>query len=349
MNLQTKHKRIKWLSILWVACSSSLIAQQISMEIRIGQGTEAVGLPLQRPEVLQGRIESVLSPLKIQVTHSNEGALAQAIGTNPHYLEVTGPSGHLLEGERFELDEEACRSLPDGTLALESSPLNTLSAADSQLLGAEYVITPHWTLERVLGEMIRHRLSLPKPSGTPTVWLPLGNGNNLKLIPRLSLPPQSRLAWILDRSTVWPAQKTILPPGTAFLMKNPSAVGYGFSLGGDQRKTSCRAPLTSGPNLVSYPFASDLRLGLDWGKESDGLAASASPTSCDRIYLYDRENFYIYGLEKSGRWMRILGWGSESVRWDVSGSALSTIPAGQGFVLFKLKSDPLHIFRPPQP
>ena len=131
-------------------------------------------------------------------------------------------------------------------------------------------------------------------------------------------------------------------------MKNPSAVGYGFSLGGDQRKTSCRAPLTSGPNLVSYPFASDLRLGLDWGKESDGLAASASPKSCDRIYLYDGENLYIYGLEKSGRWMRILGWGSESVRWDVSGPALSTIPAGQGFVVFKMKPDSKHIFQPPQ-
>jgi len=333
---------------LLLACACKGQAEQMNLEIRIRPGSEVVGLPLQHPAVLEGQIAAIQSALTIKVRHSSSVTSGASIPACPCYLIITGPVGHPHEGDRMELDETASRAGVDGELVLESSPLNTVASTDSSWIGAEYAVIPHWTLQSVLGEIIHHHLSLPN-AYSPMFWIPLGGGNNQKIIPRLTQPPNPRIVWTLEKRSVWPSDKTILPPGHAFLMKSMDPYGFGLSLGGDRRQTPCRVPLEAGPNLVSYPFADDLRLGVDWGRADNGLIGSSSPTSCDRIYIYAGDDLLIYGLEASGQWLRISGWSTPSVRWDVSRPALSTIPAGQGFVLFKLKSDPLHIFRPPQP
>ena len=99
---------------------------------------------------------------------------------------------------------------------------------------------------------------------------------------------------------------------------------------------------------MGYPFPEDLRLGTDWGRETDGLVTSASPELCDRLQLYFGENLPMYGFHNSGRWIRILGSGTSSASWDFSSPPLEVIPVGYGFVLFKIKPDSSHAFRPPQ-
>jgi hypothetical protein len=322
-------------------------AEQMNIEIRIRPGSEVVGFPLQNPVVLEGQIQAIQSPLAVKVSHSSSVTSGTSIPDSPCYLIITGPIGHPHEGDHMELDEAASRIGVDGELVFDRSALNTVASTDPSWIGAEYAVIPHWTLQGAIGEMILQRLSLPNPY-SPSFWVPLGGGNHQKIIPRLTLSPNPHLIWTLEKRSVWPSDKTILPPGHAFLMKSSNPYGFALSIGGDRRQAPCRVPLEAGPNLVSYPFADDMRLGIDWGKTEDGLVASSSPISCDRIYLYAGDDLLIYGLEASGQWLRILDWGTPSVRWDSSTPALSIIPAGNGFVVFKLNSDPLHTFHPPK-
>jgi hypothetical protein len=249
----------------------------------------------------------------------------------------------------MEIDEAASRATGNGRWFLESSPLNTKPFVDSLWLGAECEVVPHWTLQDNLTEIIRRRLISPQPKGIPTLWLPWGSGKVEKLTPRLTASFPQQLAWISDQKKLWPSEKTIVPPGQAFLVKSAHPAGFGFSLGGDRRMSPCRVPLAAGPNFVGYPFPEDLRLGTDWGRETDGLVTSTSPELCDRLQLYSDENLPMYGFHSSSRWVRILGSGTSSARWDFSSPPLEVIPVGYGFVLFKIKPDPSHIFRPPQP
>ena len=327
----------------WVA------AEQISLELRIRPGQEAVTFPLQHPASAQGKVTAVPSSLSLQITSSGTEQAVGLAQSSPHYLIVTGPAGHLLEGERMEIDEAASRATGNGRWFLESSPLNTKPFVDSLWLGAECEVVPHWTLQDNLTEIIRRRLISPLPKGIPTLWLPWGSGKVEKLTPRLTASFPQQLAWISDQKKLWPSEKTIVPPGQAFLVKSAHPAGFGFSLGGDRRMSPCRVPLAAGPNLVGYPFPEDLRLGTDWGRESDGLVTSASPEFCDRLQLYSDENLHMYGFHNSGRWVGILDSGTSSARWDFSSPPLEVIPVGYGFVLFKIKPDPSHIFRPPQP
>jgi len=322
----------------------ALWAEQVNLELRIRPGTEAVSFPLQHAPLLQGRVTSVPSSHSLLTTNSAD-ALAVS---SPLYVTVTGPAGHPLEGERMELYEVASRAAGNGQLIIEPSPLNTLPEVDSRWIDAECEVVPHWTLQDTLGELIRRRLSSPWPGSTPTLWLPQGSGVLQKITPRLTVSSPPRLVWTFDRDKLWPAEKTIVPPGQAFLIKSSHPFGFGFSLGGERRQAPCHVPLGAGPNLVGYPYPADLRLGLDWGRAADGLVASPSPTLCDRVQVYSGEDPSVYGFHSSGRWFRILGYGTASVRWDFSSAPLDVIPAGYGFVVFKLNPDPGHVFMPPQ-
>jgi hypothetical protein len=325
-----------------------LAAEQITLELSIRTGSEAVTFPLQHPTIQKGTVTAVPSALSLQINPSGAEGLLGLNPSSPHYLIVTGPAGHALQGERMELDEAASRGAGNGQWVLESSTLNTSPSVDARWLGAECEVVPHWTLQDNLAEIIRRRLSSPQPMGVPTVWLPRGNGKPQKLIPRLTVASPPRLAWIHDRNKIWPSENTIVAPGQAFIVKSAHPAGFGFSLGGDRRLLPCKVPLTAGPNLLGYPFSEDLRLGVDWGRPADGLAASVSPDLCDRLQLFCGDNPIQYGLHDSGRWIRILGSGSSPGRWDFSSPPLEAIPVGYGFVLIKTKPDPSHIFRPPQ-
>lgn len=327
---------------------AGLAAEQLTLELRVRAGSEAVTFPLQHPTVQKGTVTTVLSGLSLQMTVSGPEGFSGCNPSSPHYLMVTGPSGHALEGERMEIDEAASRAAGNGRWVLASSPLNTAPSVDARWLGAECEVVPHWTLQDNLAEIIRRRLSSSQPMGVPTVWLPWGAGHTQKLTPRLTVTSPPRLAWIHDRNKIWPSENTIVAPGQAFVVKSAHPAGFGFSLGGDRRLSPCKVPLTAGPNLLGYPFPEDLRLGVDWGRPADGLVASVSPDLCDRLQLYSEDYPIQYGLHNSGRWIRVFGSGSSSARWDFSSPPLDTIPVGFGFILIKTKPDPSHIFRPPQ-
>lgn len=321
-------------------------AEQIGFEVRIGQGTEAVHFPLQHNPIGEGKITRVPSSLTFEITVTS--GEPKQFSACPHFLAVVGPAGHPLLGDRFELDEVATRALSGNQLVLEPSPLNTDPLVDSRWIGAEFEVIPHWTLQDTLSEMIRRKLTSPLPRPAPTLWMPFGERVPQKIVPRMTAGPQSRLCWVADNKKILSGAKTVLPPGSSFLIKSACTNGYGFSLGGDRRMAPCRVPLLAGPNLVGYPYPVDLRLGIDWGGQADGLVPSQSPKECDQIFLYSGKDLQIYGFHISYGWLPILGLGSEGVRWDTSSPRLEVIPAGCGFVVFKMKPDSKHIFQPPQ-
>jgi hypothetical protein len=110
-------------------------------------------------------------------------------------------------------------------------------------------------------------------------------------------------------------------------------------------------PLQKGYNYVSYPFPRDLRLGVDWGSSLEGFKSGPTPNGLDRIELcqgVQRKSFALYSANPSGlaRWRLI-----HSARLDQWASPLEyleKVDAGEGFVIWKEKADPLHTFRIPK-
>ena len=339
-----------FVSLFTISCLQG--QETAGYSLTLEKDLELVGVPLQHPALSSGPVTAVQSAAVIQWTPSfKDTAFGSALVTgSEYYVEVVGPATHAWLGHRLELDEAATRTRSDHALVAASSTWNTKGPIDSSLIGATIEVHPHLTLPYLVDDTLLRRIQ--------------SGGENPKSF-QFFLPfpfPASLSAQVnlLGSTLLWRDSATaralrteelILPPGSAFGIKFGDRRGLSRGFTGIVRKIPCPVPLQKGYNYVSYPFPRDLRLGIDWGSSLEGFKSGPTPNGLDRIELcqgVQRKSFALYSANPSGlvRWRLI-----NSARLDQWASPLEyleKLDAGEGFVIWKEKADPLHTFRIPK-
>jgi len=317
---------------------------------------ELIGFPVHQPAVDSGVVSSV-SGVVIGWSPNFQGApFGTSLPTGgEYYAEVVGPSTHPWLGQRFELDEVATRTRSDNGLVVANSPFNTRGVPDQTLAGAQVEVRRHLTVDGLWGESVRNRILFGGEKASTfsfAVNVPQSVGGVRTIIP--TLDQSGNLSWRdSDLPSVQTPPACIVPPGTSVGIAFGERRGSALGLTGSTRTWPTATPLQAGVNLLSYPYSSDLRLGIDWGTPADGFKGLSNPLPTqDRIELVEGNARLCYApeLQSNGklRW-RLLDPIYISKRWATPSSYLERIPVGQGFILRKNKSDTKHFFRPPQP
>ena len=320
--------------------------------IRTSTEFELVGFPVHHSAIDSGPVTGVVGNTIIQWKPS---LTARPFGLflptgQEYYAEVVGPSSHPWLGHRLELDENATRKRRDHNLVVANSPWNTRGLPQRSLAKAQLEVRQHLTVDHLWGEEARSRVLHGGESPSSIIFtLPLASG-------LLALKPDfanGTMGWAgTANPSVRLAEPLVIPPGSAIGVDFGHNRGSALGLTGTHRTWRTAVPLRIGANWLAYPFAVDMRLGLDWGTPQDGFVAVAQPNGQqDYLEFAEGSNRWRYSPEsQSGsriRW-RLLQTGSTSA-WTVPAIYLDTIPAGQGFILWKTKSQANHFFRAPQP
>jgi hypothetical protein len=313
---------------------------------------ELVGVPLQHPALSSGPVTAVQSAVVIQWTPSFTDSIfgAALVSGSEYYAEVVGPTTHPWLGHRLELDEASTRARSDHALVAAVSPWNTKGPIDSSLVGATIEVHPHITLPYLVEDTLLRRIqSGGENPKSFQFFLPFPAPASLSAQVNLS---GSTLLW-KDSATARAlrTEELILPPGSAFGIKFGDRRGLSRGFTGIVRKIPCPVPLQKGYNYVSYPFARDLRLGVDWGSSIEGFKSGPTPNGLDRIELrqgIQRKSFALYSANPSSlvRWRLINS--ARTDQWASPVEYLEKVDAGEGFLIWKEKADPLHTFRIPK-
>ena len=314
---------------------------------------ELVGVPLQHPALSSGPVTAVQSAALIQWTPTFVDTTfgSALVAGSEYYAEIVGPTTHPWFGQRLELDEAATRTRNDHALVAATSPWNTKGPIDSSLVGATIEVRPHITLPYLVDDTLLRRIqSGGENPKSFQFFLPFPGAVSLAAQPNL---PGSTLLWqeLTTGRTLRP-EEIILPPGTAFGLKFGDRRGLSRGFSGVVRTVPCPAPLQKGYNYVSYPFPRDLKLGVDWGSSIEGFKSGPTPKGSDRIELcqgVQRKRYSLFSATPTGpaRWRLISS--ARTDQWAFPAQYLEKLDAGEGFLIWKEKADPLHTFRPPQP
>jgi hypothetical protein len=333
------------LSISSVFC---LQAQETAgYSLTLEKDLELVGVPLQHPALSSGPITAVQSGPIIQWTPSfTDTAFGSALvsGTE-YYAEVVGPTTHPWLGHRLELDEAATRTRSDHALVAATSPWNTKGPIDSSLVGATIEVHPHITLPYLVEDTLLRRIQSGEENPKSfQFFLPFPGSASLAVQVNLS---GSTLLW-QESTSARPlaSEELILPPGSSFGLKFGDQRGLSRGFTGVVRKVPCPVPLQKGTNYICYPFAKDLRLGVDWGTPANGLRAGTGghAMQADKIILRDGNTSLTYGLSQTKQGFQWLRANSRTYLWNTPPQVLEKIPAGEGFILVKTVADPNHFF-----
>ena len=314
---------------------------------------ELVGVPLQHPALSSGPVTAVQSAALIQWTPSfTDTAFGTAlVSGSEYYAEVVGPTTHPWLGHRFELNEPATRRRADHALVPATSLWNTKGPINSSLIGATIEVRPHLTLPYLVDDTLLCRIqSGGENPKSFQFFLPLPAPASLSAQVNLS---GSTLLW-KDSVTARAlrTEELVLPPGSAFGIKFGDRRGLSRGFTGIVRQAPCPVPLQKGYNYVSYPFPKDLRLGVDWGSSLEGFKSGSIPIGLDRIELcqgLQRKSYSLYSANPRApaRWRLINS--TRADQWASPSQYLEKVDAGEGFLIWKEKADPLHTFRLPQP
>ena len=348
---------LKSLALLSLLSTSSVFQLQgqvaAGYSLALEKDLELVGVPLQHPALSSGPVTAVQSAALIQWTPSFvDTTLGSAlVSGSEYYAEIVGPTTHPWLGQRLELDEAATRTRNDHALVAATSPWNTKGPIDSSLVGATIEVRPHITLPYLVDDTLLRRIqSGGENPKSFQFFLPFPGAVSLAAQPNL---PGSTLLWqeLTTGRTLRP-EEIILPPGTAFGLKFGDRRGLSRGFSGVVRTVPCPAPLQKGYNYVSYPFPRDLKLGVDWGSSIEGFKSGSTPKGSDRIELCQgaqRKRYSLFSATPTGpaRWRLISG--ARTDQWASPAQYLEKLDAGEGFLIWKEKADPLHTFRPPQP
>ena len=314
---------------------------------------ELVGVPLQHPALASGQVTAVQSGPIIQWTPSfTDTSFGSAlVSGSEYYAEIVGPTTHPWLGHRLELDETATRTRTDHALIPTASAWNTKWPADNSLVGATIEVHPHITLPYLADDTLLRRIqSGGENPKSFQFFLPFPGSASLAAQVNLS---GGTLLWQQSTSArPLRSEELILPPGYAFGLKFGDRRGLSRGFSGVVRTVPCPAPLQKGYNYVSYPFPRDLRLGVDWGSSLEGFKSGPTPKGSDRIELcqgVQRKRYSLFSATPSSpaRWRLINS--TRADQWASPSQYLEKVDAGEGFLIWKEKADPLHTFRLPQP
>jgi hypothetical protein len=321
--------------------------------IALEKDLELAGIPLQHPALSSGQVTAVQSgPVIVWKPSFTDTSFGSALLPNSeYYAEVVSPATHPWLGHRFELNEAATRTRTDHALVPVASPWNTKGPINSSLLGATIEVRPHLTLPYLVDDTLLRRIqSGGENPKSFQFFLPFPAPASLSAQVNLS---GSTLLWKDSATTrALRTDELILPPGSAFGIKFGDRRGLSRGFTGIVRKIPCPAPLQKGYNYVSYPFPRDLKLGVDWGSSVEGFKSGPTPKGSDRIELCQgaqRKRYCLFSATPTGpaRW-RLIG-SARTDQWAFPAQYLEKLDAGEGFLIWKEKADPLHTFRPPQP
>ncbi|NBU72574.1 MAG: hypothetical protein EBS53_14220 [Bacteroidetes bacterium] len=353
MKTSSNQKSLFLLSFLGLAFVFQIQAQDSAgYSISLEKDLELVGVPLQHPALASGPVTSVQSGSIIQWTPSyTDTAFGTALvsGTE-YYLEVVGPTTHPWLGHRLELDEAATRTRSDHALIPTASAWNTKWPADNSLVGATIEVHPHITLPYLVDDTLLRRIqSGGENPKSFQFFLPFPSSVSLSAQVNLS---GGTLLWQQSTSArPLRSDELILPPGSSFGLKFGDQRGLSRGFTGVARTVPCPVPLQKGTNYISYPFAKDLRLGVDWGTPANGLRAGTGghAVQADKIILQNGNTSLTYGLSQTKQGFQWLRVNSRTYLWNTPPQVLEKIPAGEGFVLVKTVADPNHFFPLPKP
>jgi len=320
--------------------------------ITLEKDLELVGVPLEHPALAYGAVTAVQSGPIIKWTPSfTDTAFGAAlVPGSEYYAEVVGPAAHPWLGHRLELDEVATRTRTDHALIPTASAWNTKWPADNSLVGATIEVHPHITLPYLADDTLLRRIqSGGENPKSFQFFLPFPGSVSLSAQVNLS---GSTLLWQQsDSARPLRSEELILPPGYSFGLKFGDRRGLSRGFTGVVRKVPCPVPLQKGTNYISYPFAKDLRLGVDWGTPANGLRAGTGghAMQADKIILQNGNTSLTYGLSQTKQGFQWLLVNSRTYLWNTPQQVLEKIPAGEGFILVKAVADPNHFFPLPKP
>jgi hypothetical protein len=253
-------------------------------------------------------------------------------------------------GHRFELDESATRARNDHALVPSNSTWNTKGPINSSLVGTTIEVHAHLTLPYLIDDTLLGRIQ--------------SGGENLKsfqfFLPFPGLTTLSAQVNLSGSTLLWQelasgrplrSDELILPPGFSFGLKFGERRGLSRGFTGVVRTVPCPVPLQKGTNYISYPFAKDLRLGVDWGTPANGLRVGTGghAMQADKIILQNGKTSLMYGLSQTKQGFQWLRVNSRTHFWNTPAQVLEKIPAGEGFILVKTVADPNHSFPLPKP
>ena len=346
-----------FLGILFLIPQSGIGEMATPFVAEMDQVWDAVSVPRQMAPLFSAQVTRVEPGGKVFISSSlPDACLALVNEVGPAYLEVTGPANHLWLGHRFELGTGPNATGESFCLKVIPSPRSTRTDLDASLVGAEIRVYPHVTLPLLL-ERNTSWILKTFPQSNLRYYLTTETGFQ-EFWPRLN-PSQPGVSWCIfdDQEFTWISaslEDLVIAPGECFVIRNGTRRGAGFSLvGSDRTNLPCPHPWKGkGPHLLGYPFSSDLLLGRDWPRQGGALTPSENPADCDYIGVYLPDGYRTYGFfgrsVTTALWREIIKPGTRRAAWGAITSTITTIPAGQGFLLYPRKDAPDHIFYPPQ-
>ena len=344
--------------LVWALSIVTVFSQDkgTSFTAELDQAWEAVSVPTQLAPLFSAKIEKVETDGKVLISSTAmDPCLALSKESGPAYLEVIGPAGHAWLGHRLDVGTGSRATGEAQLLQVISSPRNTRANLDQSLVSAEIRVHPHLSLPYLLEKESRWILE-KFPDCKLRFFVPTESG--FREFRPQSTGPVASISWntFIPESGWTPAapEDLVLAPGECFALSKSLRRNVGFSILGIQRTSlPCPRPWKGkGPHLLGYPFPADLRLGQDWPLTDGALKPSENAKDCDYFGLYLPNGYKTFGLfaETGGApvWREILQPGTRRATWGAITSAITTIPAGQGFLLYPRKDAPDHIFYPPQ-
>ena len=340
-------------SLLSTSSVFCLQAQEIAgYSMTLEKDLELVGVPLQHPALASGAVTAVQSgPVIAWKPSFTDTSFGSALLPNSeYYAEVVGPTAHPWLGHRFELNEPATQTRTDHALVPVASPWNTKGPINSSLLGATIEVRPHLTLPYLVDDTLLRRIqSGGENPKSFQFFLPFPGLTSLSA--QVSLSGNTMLWQQSTSARPLRSEELILPPGSSFGLKFGERRGLSRGFTGVVRKVPCPVPLQKGTNYISYPFAKDLRLGVDWGTPANGIRVGTGGhvMQADKIILRDGNTSLTYGLSQTKQGFQWLRANSRTYLWNTPPQVLEKIPAGEGFILVKTVADPNHSFPLPKP
>jgi uncharacterized protein (TIGR02597 family) len=251
-----------------------------------GHATEALAVPLLRPVVYAGMIESATgATLTLATCGDAPDCTAMLAAEAAYYLEITDAAD--CAGERLDIDVAATRANPAGSLVIAvDSPHNTVSGDLACLAGQPLVIRPHWTLASLFGASAEagELHSATTAAAADQVWF--WGGQLVEVYWFRQNSAGDIRHWARLGSTA-DADQTVIAPGTGVFFKRASHTDLWLTVTGEVRTNRFVLPLPHATSLLAPGFplaASPYASGLT---AASGLTPAPTAAAADQLWLWD--------------------------------------------------------------